>query len=141
MFKFRWVSTGMSVSDRACQSPMGRVGLRWACMSPMGPVSFRWVSSQTYRFPMWHVGIRWSRSRSPMGLRSGMSVSDNNDIFVNSFSGKNTIVMDFKTWYFAFVKLLFFFLGYFTLACWESRYLGDFNIFEKKISLHPYFVR
>ena len=52
MFKFRldsagmlvqWVYTGMSVSDEACWSPMGHVGLRWgmsvsdeACLSLLG---------------------------------------------------------------------------------------------------------
>ena len=49
--RFRWVSTNMFFSDPACRSLMGRVSLRW------------------------------SMSRSPMGLRW---VSNSKNIFVNS---------------------------------------------------------
>ena len=66
------------------------VGLRWvsdqACRSPMGHgrhVGLRCVSDQACRSPMGHVILRWSMSRSPMGL---LQVSDNNNIFVNLFS-------------------------------------------------------
>ena len=52
--------SGMPVSDQACQSLMGHwSGISisdWACTSLMG--------------------LRWRITRSPMGSRSGMSVSD-----------------------------------------------------------------
>ena len=83
----RGLRSGMSVSDEACR------GLQWvsyqACRSPMKHVEVFNGS------PIRHVGLRCSMSRSPMYLRSGMSVSDgspigirwvsdNNNIFVNS---------------------------------------------------------
>ena len=64
----RW---GMSVTDGASWSPMG---LRWysnlACRSPTKHVK---VSDGS---PIRHVGLQCSISRSPMGLWSGMSVSE-----------------------------------------------------------------
>ena len=80
-------------SDQTCRSPIGH---RWsvlvfneACWSPMKHVE---VSDGS---PIRHVGPLWSMSRSPMGHRSGMLVSDgsliglwwvsdNNNIFENS---------------------------------------------------------
>ena len=53
-------------TPQACQSQMGlhrHVGLRW------GMLNSDWSLIR-------HVGFRWSMSRAPMGLRSGMSVSD-----------------------------------------------------------------
>ena len=77
---FRWVYTGMSVSDLECQLPMGYVGLRWvsdqACRSPMKHVE---VSNGS---PIRHYSVRWGMSVTDracptlMGLRSGMSFSD-----------------------------------------------------------------
>ena len=78
----------MLVSDHACRSPIKHVGL-W-CVSNQ----VRW--SPLKNVDCWsQMGLRWSMSRSPMGLQSGMSVSDrsplglrlvsdNNNIFVNS---------------------------------------------------------
>ena len=70
----KWVYTGMSVSNGECQLQMGHVG-------------FRWVSDQAYWSPMKHVevfdgspirhvGVQCSMSRSLMGLRSSMLVSN-----------------------------------------------------------------
>ena len=83
-FDLKW---GMSVSDEACRS-------LW------------WVFDQACRFQM---ALRWRMSRSPMGIRSAMSVfdrsplglrlvSDNNNIFVNLiFSLSHESMVD-KIW-------------------------------------------
>ena len=58
----------MLVSDHVCWSQTKHVGRG----SPMGCLSVMLVSNGACRF---ETGFRWSMSRSPMGLRSGMSVS------------------------------------------------------------------
>ena len=55
----RWV---MSVSDEACLSPMGLVGVRWVsdepCRSFIAQVGLRWVYDQACRSLMGYVGLR-----------------------------------------------------------------------------------
>ena len=74
VFKFRLDSIGMLVSNgspQPCRFLMGNVGFRWRMMS---------VSIGAYRSPMGHVGLRWVGLRSPMGLWSGVMVSDGSPI-------------------------------------------------------------
>ena len=80
---------GMSVFDDACRSPMRHVGLRWG-MS---------VSDETCRSLLRQVGLRWvfnQACRSPMSLRSPMSISDGSSMGLRWVSDRASIIIIFS---------------------------------------------
>ena len=67
-------------------SSMGYVGLQWV-MS---------VSEKACRSPIRHVGLRWSMLKSSMGLRSGILVSDGSPIGIQWVFDRSPIILIFS---------------------------------------------
>ena len=92
----------------------------WCKESIITHVNLRWVSDQPCRSPM---GLQLSLSSSPMGLRSGMPVSDGSPIWyvgLRWVSARSSIIIIFSFILYFFLRILPFFLRCYLGSVWEQ---------------------